>query len=232
MFFKHLDLLSPPITFYYKGYKAHASVSSGILNIISYLIIISCAGYFLRIITQRKYAKIFYSDYYSEDAGTFYINTSSLFHFINIEKKSQYNENIGFDFLKFQAIGIEDYFERILYSKRLMRFDHWLYSKCKNENYTKDINGLNDFEFFGESACISKYYNTVESRYYSVGEPGFKWPKIAKGINNKNNSFYNIIISKCEENSLKEILGDGYKCENDIEFFKIVQVLKYLICIS
>ena len=216
--FKYFDLLSPPITFYYNGYNSHASITSGVLNIISYLIILSCAGYFLSTITKRKNPKVFYSYNYNEDAGTFDINSSSLFHFISIESKSRYSKNLGFDFLKFRILGLDRYFEHYLYSKNISHFDHWLYGKCSKENYTKNISGLNDFDFFGESACISKYFNGTEKKYYSVGESGFKWPKIAHGINNKNNIFYNLIISRCNDDSLKLILGDDYQCDNDTEF--------------
>ena len=218
MFFKYLDLLSPPITFYYNGLSSHSSISSGILNILSYLIILSCAGYFLSLISQRKNPKIFYSNNFFEDAGTYDINSSSLFHFINIESKSRYFENLGFDFFKFRVMGLDRYFEHYLYSKNISHFDHWLYGKCSNENYTKNISGLEDFDFFGESACISKYYNRAEKKYYNVGESGFKWPKIAHGKNNKNNTAYNIIISRCNDDSLKLILGDDYQCDNDTEF--------------
>ena len=213
-----LDHLSPPITFYYNGYNAHVSVTSGILNIISYLIIISFIIYFLSIIIERKDPRTFYFNYFTEDAGTFYLNSSTLFHFINIEKKSRFNENIGFDFLKFRVLGLNRTFESYLYSRDITHFDHQLYGKCKNDNYTKTIDGLNDYNFFGDSACIIKFFNHHEGKYYGVGEPGFEWPKIAHGINNQNNSIYNIIISRCKDETLNEILGERYKCDNDTEF--------------
>ena len=218
MFLKYLDFLSPSITFFYNGSKSHASSTSGILNIISYIIIIICAGYFLSLLTEKKSPKIFNSNYYNEDAGIFNINSSSLFHFISIETKSRYSKNMGFDFLKFRIIGLERGFESYLYSKNISHFTHWIYGKCKNEDYTKNISGLSNYDFFGESACISKYYDSVVDLYYNVGEPGFKWPKIAHGDYHKNNIAYNIIISRCNKDTLNLILGDEYKCDDDTEF--------------
>jgi len=46
MIIKELDYLSPPITFYYKGFLAHSSIISGIFSIISFIIIIALAVYF------------------------------------------------------------------------------------------------------------------------------------------------------------------------------------------
>ena len=60
--------------------------------------------------------------------------------------------------MKFRLIGFDRGYESYIYSGLLLKFDHWLYGKCKDQNYTKNITGLNDYDdFFGESACISKY---------------------------------------------------------------------------
>ena len=218
MFFKYFDLLSPPITFYYNGSNSHLSITSGILNIISYILIIAYSTYFLIIIAQRKNPKIFYSNFLYEDAGVFYFNSSSLFHFVTIEQKGRKTIRNGFDFLKFRLIGFDRGYESYIYSGLLLKFDHWLYGKCKDQNYTKNITGVNDHDYFGESACISKFYNNKEKKYYDVGELGFKWPKLAHGLNNKDNSFYNILVSKCQKETLNLTIGDNYECDNETEF--------------
>ena len=219
MFFKHFDLLSPPITFYYNGYNSHLSISSGILNLISYIIILGYSAYFFILITERKSPKIFYSNFFYEDAGTFEFNSSSLFHFVSIESRQRKSINLGFDFFKFRLIGFNRAYESYLHSRLLHKFDHWLYGKCKDQKYTKDIKGLNSYNFFGESACISKYFNNIEQKYYDVGESGFKWPILGGGVNSKNNTSYNILVSKCKNESLNLILGDEYYCEdNETEF--------------
>ena len=46
MFFKKFDMLSPPITLYFKGDNTHPSIFSGILSIIAYAIILSFGIYY------------------------------------------------------------------------------------------------------------------------------------------------------------------------------------------
>ena len=219
MFIKKLDLLSPKITLYYKDYDSHASMISGILNIISFFILLSFSGYFISSLIKKEEPKTIFFNNYKEDIGIYEVNSSSFFHFLSIEEKGRKFINKGFDFSKFKIIGFNTYFESYLYSKYRLHFDHWIYGKCKNENYTKEIKdkNLDNYEFFGDSACISKYYNHNDKKYFNFGEIGFKWPEIAHGKNNKNNKFYNIIIGKCDEDILKLILGEDedYKCENE-----------------
>lgn len=219
MFIKKLDLLSPKITLYYKDYDSHASMISGILNIISFFILLSFSGYFISSLIKKEEPKTIFFNNYKEDIGIYEVNSSSFFHFLSIEEKGRKFINKGFDFSKFKIIGFNTYFESYLYSKYMLHFDHWIYGKCKNENYTKEIKDkdLDNYEFFGDSACISKYYNHNDKKYFNFGEIGFKWPEIAHGKNNKNNKFYNIIIGKCDEDILKLILGEDedYKCENE-----------------
>ena len=219
MFIKKLDLLSPKITLYYKDYDSHASMISGILNIISFFILLSFSGYFISSLIKKEEPKTIFFNDYKEDIGIYEVNSSSFFHFLSIEEKGRKFINKGFDFSKFKIIGFNTYFESYLYSKYRLHFDHWIYGKCKNENYTKEIKdkNLDNYEFFGDSACISKYYNHNDKKYFNFGEIGFKWPEIAHGKNNKNNKFYNIIIGKCDEDVLKLILGEDedYKCENE-----------------
>lgn len=219
MFIKKLDLLSPKITLYYKDYDSHASMISGILNIISFFILLSFSGYFISSLIKKEEPKTIFFNNYKEDIGIYEVNSSSFFHFLSIEEKGRKFINKGFDFSKFKIIGFNTYFESYLYSKYRLHFDHWIYGKCKNENYTKEIKDkdLDNYEFFGDSACISKYYSHNDKKYFNFGETGFKWPEIAHGKNNKNNKFYNIIIGKCDEDILKLILGEDedYKCENE-----------------
>lgn len=219
MFIKKLDLLSPKITLYYKDYDSHASMISGILNIISFFILLSFSGYFISSLIKKEEPKTIFFNDYKEDIGIYEVNSSSFFHFLSIEEKGRKFINKGFDFSKFKIIGFNTFFESYLYSKDMLHFDHWIYGKCKNENYTKEIKdkNLDNYEFFGDSACISKYYNHNDKKYFNFGETGFKWPEIAHGKNNKNNKFYNIIIGKCDEDILKLILGEDedYKCENE-----------------
>ena len=219
MFFKNLDMLSPEITLFYNGEESHSSIISGILTIFYILILISFAGYFSLDLIRKKNPQTVYINSFEEDAGTYNINSSSLFHFINIEQKGRYNIELGFDFTKFRAIGFQTNFENYIYSKRATHLDHWLYGKCKNENYTKNIANESNYKFLEISACISKYYNSKEKKYYNTEDPNFKWPKLAHGTYNQNNTLYSIMIERCKNDALNLALGEEYKCSNnDTEF--------------
>ena len=84
MFIRNLDYLSPPITFYHKDSLSHSSIVSGILSIISFMLIIAIAIYFSLDLINRTNPAAFYYNRYIEDSGTFPMNSSSLFHFISL----------------------------------------------------------------------------------------------------------------------------------------------------
>jgi hypothetical protein len=89
MLLKKLDYVSPPITFYHKNYLAHTSILSGILSIISFILILMISGYFVRQIIHRENPSVFNFKRIIEDAGTFPVNASSFFHFISLKTKTQ-----------------------------------------------------------------------------------------------------------------------------------------------
>ena len=221
MFIKKLDYLSPPITFYHQGLLFHSSFISGIISILSILIIIIFTVYYSLELIKKKNPKS--SSYYTyiEDSGIFPMNSSSLFHFISgISKESNFNNN-GIDFSFVRIIGLEVFFKSYIKDNNLSHYNHWLYGKCN----IKDIEGINNliqYDFFERSACIRKYFNKEEQKYYDVGDPKFRWPVIAHGTANKDEQLYNIIAEKCEQNTLNLILGEGHQCKNLSEFESIL----------
>ena len=96
--------------------------------------------------------------------------------------------------------------------------DHWLYGKCNNDSDTKGIGYLIDKEYFNESACIRKYYSHDDDRYYDAEEPNFRWPNLSHGNLNPNETFYSVIIEKCEEDTLQLMFGNSsLHCESGKE---------------
>ena len=221
MFIRQLDYLSPRVTFYHKGFLSHNSILSGILSIIAITFIIILAIYFSLEIIQRKDPNGYYFPSFVKDAGTFEINTASFFHFI-----SSYTNIMGqntcedFDFTAFNVIGtniyIQNYFS-IVKRNGLKVIDHWLYGYCKKGTHDKELNNLINYNFFEQSICIQKYYNSTEGQYYEINHPKFVWPKIAHGSFNENFSLYNIVVQKCDDEILYNIRGEGFKCKNDSE---------------
>ena len=216
MLIKRLDFLSPPATFYYQGFLSHSSIISGIISIISMIIIFILSIYFSLDIIQRKDPKAFSYHSFIEDAGVFSMNSTSIFHFISIEPV--YTENIeGIDFTNYRIIGLEVYYEYYLVEKNLSLLDHWLYGVCNNQTDTEGISYLINFDYFEKSACIKKFFSSEDQKYYDIGESKFRWPEIAHGTYQKNNKAYNVIIEKCKEDTIDLILGEGHHCRNSLE---------------
>ena len=183
MFIKYLDYLSPKITLYSKGKLSHSSIISGITSIIASILIIFLAVYFFLDIIDRKSPNTFSFHSFIRDAGTYELNRSSLFHFINVIQRSNLGEfKEGFDFSKFNIIGVNSYITAYLDKLKVMKLDiieHWLYGYCDKSIYTEGLDDLITYERFNESACIKYYYSPKEKQYYKVGDPNFIWPEIA-----------------------------------------------------
>jgi len=218
MFIKNLDFLSPPITFYHQGLLFHSSFVSGILSIISIILIAICTVYYSIELIKKKNPKT--SSYYNfiEDSGIYPMNASSLFHFITLSSENNNFKSNGIDFSSFRIIGLEVYFKLYLSDYNISHFNHWIYGKCNSTKDIEEIDDLIQYDFFEKSACIQKYFNKEDQKYYDVDDPKFRWPVIAHGTANKNIKPYNVIVEKCEESTLNLILGEGHQCNNTLEF--------------
>ena len=217
MFLKKLDYVSPPITFYHKNYLAHSSILSGIISIISFILILTISAYFAIQIIHRKDPSVFNFKRIMKDAGTFPVNASSFFHFISLRTETQEFTNGGMDFRSFRIIGLDVHHSAYLNNKNLSNFDFWLYGYCNNESDTKGISHLIDYDFFQKSACIRKYFSSADQKYYNTDDPKFRWPVEAHGTSNPNNKYYNMVLERCEEDTINQILGEGSHCRTDNE---------------
>ena len=227
MFLKRVDFLSPPITFYHKGYLSHPSILSGILSIVSMILILILAVYYSLEIIQRNNPKIFSYTTFVEEAGTFPMNSSHLFHFISMTTALSNFVNDGINFTHFRIVGLEAYYEYYLESKNISEYEHWLYGRCNNNTDTQGISDIITYDFFERSACIRKYYSTKDQKYYDTDDPKFKWPVIAHGTYNLDNyKLYNIVIESCKEDTINLILGEGSHC-SEVEFYELNNNLSY-----
>ena len=208
MFLKKLDYISPSVTFYYKGFLSHSSILSGIISIISFILIIIVAIYFSLDIIKHQNPTAFYFNGFKEEVGIFPLNASSFFHYISLNSGAEELINGGFDFKSFRVIGLETYFQEYYGNRNLNNYDHWLYGYCINETDTVGINHLIKEDFFHNSACIRKYFSSSEQKYYSTDDPLFRWPVMAYGTFNSKNKFYSIILEKCQEETLHLINGE------------------------
>ena len=223
MIIKKFDYLSPRITFYHKELISHSTIFTGILSIFFLLIKIIFGIYYSLDLIHRKDIKAFYYNTYIEDSPTFPLNSSSLFHFLALENRDVEIINEGIDFTKFIIIGLEIYFESIIQNPFILKYvNHWIYGKCNSDDI-EGINYLINNNFFEKSACIKKYYDSKEKKYYNKDESKFKWPVIAHGSNNPKNQYYSIYMGKCKEDLLNLILGEGHHCKNDSEMDEFFQ---------
>ena len=219
MFLKEIDILSPEITLFYNHSLSHSSKISGILTIIAILIIILCSIFYIKDILNRnkEIPKVSSYNLYTNDAAEFPINSSSFFHFISIVKDPNHPEIEEFDFTSLNIIGIDTYTKNYENDNNLTKYNHWLYGFCNREKDLKGISNLVTQNYFIKSACIRKYFNSMEQKYYNTDDPNFKWPKMAHGTFNPNNEFYSIILIKCKNEILNTIFGDEYKCKVETE---------------
>ena len=192
MFLKKCDLISPPITLFFKGESSHTSIYSGILTIIAFVIVICAAIYYILELIHRKNPKAYFFTKYVQDAGTFPLNSTQMFHFIQVTNPDN-NQKFPLDFQAFRIIGFDNAFaDDYMNNGDIVKTkDHWIYGNCNNDSDTKGISYLITHNYYEQSACIRKYYDAVKKEYFNTGEEGFRWPILLKGCSNTERTLWN-----------------------------------------
>ena len=215
MFFKKCDVISPPITLYFKRYPIHSSIFSGILSIISYTLVLCYGIYKIILYINKANPNIYYYTKFIEDAGIFPLNSSSLFHFIKLGDTKNNKNNKNLDFESIRIFGFEYTIDNYISNNDLSKYNHWLYGPCNN-NDMKNVEELIIQEFPEKSACIRQYFNVENQKYYNISDKNFKWPALLHGCSNDNRVNYGIIIEKCRNNSLKNNCKPEFEIESYI----------------
>ena len=225
MIFKKLDYLSPRITLYFKGNSIHPTIFSGILTIIT-IIIISSFGivYSIQYINKGD-KKIYFFNRYVEDAGIFPLNSSSMFHFIQLVRTDN-NEYEPIDKKALRIIGLEQTIDNYINDTNKANKEHWIYDTCNNDTDTNGVSHLTTNENFIYSNCIKKYYSLEDRQYYDTSHKKFKWPIIKHGCSNPNRTFYGIIIERCINDSLTK---DCHPIEKINEYLKHYSIVFQII---
>ena len=126
MFLKSFDIISPEITLYYKGKINHPSIISGLLTIISCLIVLSFSVNNLINCLEKKNPTAYFFNRYEEDIGEYYINSTSLFNYIQLIKQYP-REPIDIDFNKIEIIGLNQSIYTFIKNKyNLENYYHWI----------------------------------------------------------------------------------------------------------
>jgi len=221
MFFKKLDMISPPITIFYKGNSTHPSIFSGILTLIGYFVAFYFGIRYSIEYIRHQNPQIYYYNRYIEDAGNFPVNSSQIFSFIQIlDTASNTPSPIEFDSVR--IIGLETTVDLYKLDNNLSQYNHWLYGRCNNSSDTEGISYLINFDHFTESACIRKYYNKDDKKYYDTNDERFIFPNIIHGCSHPDRTFYGIILEKCRNDSLK-FLSDGQYCNTKEHILQYIQ---------
>ena len=222
MFLKKFDLISPPITLYFKGESSHVSIYSGILSIIAIIIVIISAIYYILEFIHRKSPKAYFYTRYIEDAGEFPLNSTQMFHFIQVTSQEN-NQKIPLDFQAFRIIGFDDaYADEYMSDGEIAKIkDHWIYGNCNNNSDTKGISYLITQNYYEQSACIRKYYDATKKKYFNTGEEGFRWPIIKKGCSNPERTYYGLIMQRCDKAD-EFIKEQGPECKSSSEIDQII----------
>jgi hypothetical protein len=76
MIFRSIDFLTLRITLYQQGYSSHTSICSGIISLITAIVIILLGVYYSIDFIDRKKPSGYYFQRFVENAGIFPINSS------------------------------------------------------------------------------------------------------------------------------------------------------------
>ena len=168
MFFKKIDLLSPPITLYYKGDEAHSSIVSGIITLVTYLIIFISGIYYTLEFIYKKNPTAYFFNIYVEDAGNYPVNASSMFHFIQMMGTGANNTHKYTDFNSITIYGIELSIDDYMENNDPMLNDHWIYGYCNNDTDTKGIAHLVNHELPYSKVIFNNYSHSVISKLLKI----------------------------------------------------------------
>ena len=228
MFLKKLDWLSPPITLYFKGEGSHVSIYSGILSLVAYIIVVVATFYYALGFINRQDPKAYFFNRYIEDAGTFPVNATQMFNFIQVSNP-QTNLKVPLDFSAFRIVGFDDaYSDDYMNNPEIVRTkNHWVYGNCNNSTDTEGIGHLVTQDFYEQSACIRKYYDVEKHKYFKTGEDGFRWPVILKGCSHPDRTYYGIIMQRCDKAS--EFLTENGEptCKTSSEINNVVNSVSF-----
>lgn len=192
MFLQYFDLISPPITLFYKREERHINIISGVLSIITYAFIISALLYYGLEFYHRRLNTFYFYNTMIDDAGIFPLNSSSMFHYVTVGKKS-------IDFRAVNVIGINKYITYYMNNDDITKIDHWVYGPCNLEDAKGMENIIENKTSFLEAACVKKIWNSTEKKYYSIDDSShFHYPQLEHGASNPLTKNYGVIITKCK----------------------------------
>jgi hypothetical protein len=205
--FDLLDIVSPPITLFYRGKSQHSSIPGLLISLFSIVfltvvsIIISLDFFFKKNPNAYTYKR------YIEDAGTFYFNSSRIFHFVTFGEDI---EKFIYDKKAFSLIGVSKTDNVILENNNEEYYDHWIYDSCEGEiDANETIKYIKENGFlsrYNKAFCIKQFYNSTTKETIDTKNENFKYPSLAHGNSNQKEILYGIFLQRCQNNTLKNYI--------------------------
>ena len=223
---KKCDCLSEQNSIYFNNEKSHQSLISGIITIICYTLIFFFLIYFSIDVIKKKNPTSYFFKKYIPDVGTYYLNTSTIFHYIQLLDE---DNNIRIDEDSFIMFGTEEYIDNFLKSFYLEDIDHYYYGFCNKNDILKNESIIDD-ENLLKSFCIRGFWNATLKKNFLTSDHNFIYPYLKYGSNSKyhKNIGYGIYIMKCQNISYRHNLC---KKKEDIieEYSKLLRIKFTLI---
>lgn len=199
MSFQFPDEVSPNITLYYKNDTKHSSLFSKILSFFAYIAVAAISCFFIYDFLSKKLPNAFYYNKFINDTGSFYFNSSGIFHIVYPWIKTEYDKR-AFTVIGLRNVGIGNY----VVEPTPENYDHWIYEQCDNNDFPKNIkeylgDGIDKFKI---SLCVSKFYNKTTKEFINKDDSQYYPPSLEHGSGNPNIVFYGIILQKCVNSSL------------------------------
>jgi len=229
MFFKNIDLISPNLTLFFKGYLSHSNIFSGILTILIYLISIFSIIYFSLDIICRLNPTVYFYNKTIIDSGNFLLNSDSIFHYVSIL-------GINFEEKNIKVIGIKNTLINLYINEpNSFLYDHYIYEPCTedNENWEKEnMQSMNLTLIKSHNGlCINKFYNATSKKIIYYNDKEFVYPNLKYGTNNEKNIWYGIFIQACQNDSN---INNNYcnSIENIKNFINLNSLTSYISFIN
>ena len=207
MILHSLDLLSPEITFFYKGLSHHFNILSGILALMTYSLIFGFSIYFFLEFINKKNPTAYFYNMFVEDAGYYSMDSSSMFHYITFSETPK-----KIDYKSVNIYGIPTFLNWENAMENLEKIDHWKYGDCKLEQVQEIHSILEDKVAFQNGACIQKMWSVEHQKYFYIGDKNFRYPSIAHGASNPNYTVYGIVVERCID---RKISGEVQECNSE-----------------
>ena len=221
-----VDFLRPKMNLRHRGALFEYTIFSGIVSLVSIVLIVASVIYFARPLIWRQKPTTNIYEAFSKDNYTFPINSSFYTHFITFSDLNfQTTNELDFTYLRIIGgrFGLNAY--EFLNERESEVEEYWIYGKCDQSDFV-NISDPYVLALYNDSACIKKYYNVEENKYYDKNDINFRWPVLLSQDNSSiglEKNQFNILIEKCHQKTLDLLLGQGYRCKNDSEIYDYIE---------